>query len=57
VLGRAALLDVVGDSFGFWQTYQRAAVASGGEYPALSDAAMRTIADLEARYRLPEVRR
>jgi hypothetical protein len=53
VLGRAALLDVVGDSFGFWRTYQRAAIVSDGVYPALSDPAMRMIADLETRYRLP----
>jgi hypothetical protein len=56
VPGRAALLNVIGDSFGFWRTYQRAAIASGGEFRAFSDPAMRAIADLEARYRLPEQR-
>jgi hypothetical protein len=48
VLGRAAVLEVVGDPFEFWRTYQRAAQSSGGRYPTLSATAMRVIAEIES---------
>lgn len=52
-LGRAALLDVVGDPFAFWLLYNDAARASGGQALVLSEAAIRAIERLRARYLLP----
>lgn len=55
--GSGRLASVVGNPFAFWRLYRSAAVESGGAAYTLSDAAMRVIEDLEARYAPPRARR
>lgn len=49
-LGREALVDVVGDPFGFWVTYNEAARASDGSAHVLSPEALSMIVSLRGRY-------
>ena len=50
-LGHDALMRVVGDGFGFWLTYQRAAERSAGQYPLLAPAAIQLITQVAEQYR------
>jgi hypothetical protein len=51
-LGRARLVRVVGNPFAFWRLYNEAARRTDGEAHVLSEVAMRTIGDVEAKYML-----
>jgi hypothetical protein len=51
-LGRERLVAVVGDPFAFWRLYNEAARRTNGAARVLSDRAMGTVTDLEAKYRL-----
>jgi hypothetical protein len=51
-LGRSRLVAVVGDTFAFWRLYNETARRSNGEAHVLSDAAMLTLDEVEAKYRM-----
>jgi Putative zinc dependent peptidase (DUF5700) len=53
-LGRSRLVSVVGDPFAFWRLYNEAARRTGGVARVLSEAAMRALGEVEAKYRVTD---